>query len=42
MVLVIDDGVGFFFLSDFHDTWIFLNDRVRDAFDLKKTFQEVV
>ena len=28
--------------SDFNDTWMFLNDRVRDAFDLKKTFQEVV
>ncbi|PWA71011.1 COQ9-like protein [Artemisia annua] len=27
--------------SDFQDTWTFLNDRVRDAFDLKKTFQEV-
>nr|XP_043624269.1 ubiquinone biosynthesis protein COQ9-B, mitochondrial [Erigeron canadensis] len=27
--------------TDFHDTWLFLNDRVRDAFDLKKTFQEV-
>lgn len=27
--------------TDFHDTWIFLNDRVRDAFDLNKTFQEV-
>ncbi|XP_024980554.1 ubiquinone biosynthesis protein COQ9, mitochondrial [Cynara cardunculus var. scolymus] len=26
---------------DFHDSWIFLNGRVRDAFDLKKTFQEV-
>ncbi|PWA81270.1 COQ9-like protein [Artemisia annua] len=27
--------------TDFQDTWTFLNDRVRDAFDLKKTFQEV-
>lgn len=26
---------------DFQDTWVFLNERVRDAFDLKKTFQEV-
>ncbi|KAJ9538603.1 hypothetical protein OSB04_031336 [Centaurea solstitialis] len=26
---------------DFNDSWIFLNGRVRDAFDLKKTFQEV-
>ncbi|KAL4589397.1 hypothetical protein LXL04_002304 [Taraxacum kok-saghyz] len=26
---------------DFNDTWVFLNQRVRDAFDLKKTFQEV-
>ncbi|CAI9286166.1 unnamed protein product [Lactuca saligna] len=26
---------------DFNDTWVFLNERVRDAFDLKKTFQEV-
>ncbi|KAL9444870.1 hypothetical protein AB3S75_017959 [Citrus x aurantiifolia] len=25
---------------DFCDTWRFLDDRVRDAFDLKKTFQE--
>ncbi|XP_057467275.1 uncharacterized protein LOC130756720 [Actinidia eriantha] len=25
---------------DFHDTWTFLDGRVRDAFDLKKTFQE--
>ncbi|KAK1413821.1 hypothetical protein QVD17_29557 [Tagetes erecta] len=27
--------------TDFEDTWIFLNERVRDAFDLEKTFQEV-
>ncbi|KAI3814439.1 hypothetical protein L1987_14079 [Smallanthus sonchifolius] len=27
--------------TDFEDTWIFLKERVRDAFDLKKTFQEV-
>ncbi|KAM0000526.1 putative ubiquinone biosynthesis protein COQ9 [Helianthus debilis subsp. tardiflorus] len=27
--------------TDFDDTWVFLNERVRDAFDLKKTFQEV-
>ncbi|KAI7732863.1 hypothetical protein M8C21_009866 [Ambrosia artemisiifolia] len=27
--------------TDFDDTWAFLNERVRDAFDLKKTFQEV-
>ncbi|XP_076890599.1 uncharacterized protein LOC143541744 [Bidens hawaiensis] len=27
--------------TDFNDTWVFLNERVRDAFDLKKTFQEV-
>ncbi|KAK3040340.1 hypothetical protein RJ639_026745 [Escallonia herrerae] len=26
---------------DFHDTWAFLNGRVKDAFDLKKTIQEV-
>lgn len=25
---------------DFHDTWAFLDARVRDAFDLKKTLQE--
>ncbi|KAM7256783.1 hypothetical protein ACFE04_012524 [Oxalis oulophora] len=25
---------------DFHDTWAFLNDRVKDAFGVKKTFQE--
>ena len=40
--VVIDDGGGVFFSSDFNDSWIFLNGRVRDAFDLKKTFQEVV
>lgn len=28
-------------LADFCDTSRFLDDRVRDAFDLKKTFQEV-
>ncbi|XP_076905641.1 uncharacterized protein LOC143561433 [Bidens hawaiensis] len=27
--------------TDFNDTWTFLNERLRDAFDLKKTFQEV-
>ncbi|KAI3711510.1 hypothetical protein L1987_70048 [Smallanthus sonchifolius] len=27
--------------TDFEDTWVFLKERVRDAFDLKKTFQEV-
>ncbi|KAK9060840.1 hypothetical protein SSX86_021546 [Deinandra increscens subsp. villosa] len=27
--------------TDFDDTWTFLNERVRDAFDLKKTYQEV-
>ncbi|KAL8234194.1 hypothetical protein R6Q59_020294 [Mikania micrantha] len=27
--------------TDFDDTWIFLNERVRDAFDLSKTYQEV-
>ncbi|XP_059634698.1 uncharacterized protein LOC132277024 [Cornus florida] len=26
---------------DFHDTWAFLDGRVKDAFDLKKTIQEV-
>ncbi|XP_021288376.1 ubiquinone biosynthesis protein COQ9, mitochondrial-like [Herrania umbratica] len=25
---------------EFHDTWLFLDDRVKDAFDLKKTIQE--
>lgn len=28
--------------TDFRDTWAFLDNRVRDAFDLKKTIQEVV
>uniref|UniRef100_A0A5B6ZZS3 Ubiquinone biosynthesis protein n=1 Tax=Davidia involucrata TaxID=16924 RepID=A0A5B6ZZS3_DAVIN len=26
---------------DFHDTWVFLDGRVKDAFDMKKTIQEV-
>jgi ubiquinone biosynthesis protein COQ9 len=34
--------VTLIFLTDFHDTWAFLDDRVKDAFDLKKTIQEVV
>jgi len=29
------------FLADFRDTWAFLDARVKDAFDLKKTIQEV-
>lgn len=29
------------FLADFRDTWSFLDGRVKDAFDLKKTIQEV-
>ena len=30
------------FLADFRDTWAFLDARVKDAFDLKKTIQEVI
>lgn len=29
-------------LTDFRDTWAFLNGRVRDAFDFKKSIQEVL
>lgn len=29
-------------LTDFRDTWAFLNGRVRDAFDFKKSVQEVM
>lgn len=29
------------FLTDFRDTWAFLGGRVKDAFDLKKSVQEV-
>lgn len=29
------------FLTDFRDTWAFLDGRVKDAFDLKKSVQEV-
>lgn len=29
------------FVADFQDTWTFLDARVKDAFDLKKTIQEV-
>lgn len=29
-------------MAEFHDTWAFLDNRVKDAFDLKKTMQEVV
>lgn len=28
-------------MTDFRDTWAFLDARVKDAFDLKKTIQEV-
>lgn len=28
--------------TDFRDTWAFLNGRVRDAFDFKKSVQEVI
>ncbi|KAK6236594.1 hypothetical protein SCA6_011931 [Theobroma cacao] len=28
-------------LPEFRDTWLFLDDLVKDAFDLKKTIQEV-
>ena len=30
------------FLADFRDTWAFLDARVKDAFDIKKTIQEVI
>lgn len=30
-----------FLLTDFRDTWAFLDARTKDAFDLKKTAQEV-
>lgn len=30
------------FLAEFRDTWAFLDARVKDAFDIKKTIQEVV
>lgn len=30
------------FLADFRDTWAFLDARVHDAFDLKKSVQEVL
>lgn len=29
------------FYSDFRDTWQFLDGRVKDSFDLSKTYQEV-
>lgn len=29
------------FVAEFRDTWAFLDNRVKDAFDLKKTMQEV-
>lgn len=41
MRTVLDASVACF-LADFRDTWSFLDARVKDAFDLKKTLQEVV
>lgn len=34
--------VTLIFLTDFRDTWAFLDDRVKDAFDLKKSIQEAM
>lgn len=31
-----------YLLAGFRDTWIFLDNRVMDAFDLRKTIQEVL
>ena len=33
---------SFFFGAEFRDTWAFVDNRVKDAFDLKKSFQEVI
>lgn len=33
--------MNFCFVIEFCDTWAFLEDRVKDAFDMKKTIQEV-
>jgi hypothetical protein len=30
-----------YYLAEFRDTWKFVNNRIKDALDLKKTLQEV-
>jgi hypothetical protein len=41
LVRTVPDTCVACFLADFRDTWAFLDARVKDAFDLKKTIQEV-
>lgn len=41
LVWTVPDTYVACFLADFRDTWAFLDARVKDAFDLKKTIQEV-